>query len=585
MAEERVQRRLAAILAADVVGYSRLMGEDEAGTRARFNAHLHELIEPAIASRRGRIVKTMGDGLLVEFASVVDAVECAVEIQNGMMDRNVDEPTDQRIEFRIGVNLGEVIIEGDDIHGDGVNVAARLEGLAEPGTVFISHDVYRQVEGKVDAIFEDLGERRVKNIAKPLQVFRVRSLNDLIPRSPPSVLAQPTSDRPSIAVLPFVNMSGDPEQEYFADGLTEDIITALTHWRSFLVIARNSCFSYKNKFVDVKQVARELGAQYVLEGSVRKGGERVRITAQLIDGIGGHHLWADQYDRNLGDIFEVQDDIVQRIAAIVIPELGKAELQRSVGKRSEDLDAWDLCLRAKPLLRQKTREGNADARKLFTRAIAIRANYADAHAGLAQSYTQDVVIGEAEDRTTTANQAMEAATNAVRCDEASSWARTELSTAYQLLNRVDDALEEAKKAVELNPNDAFALHALGNKSDLAGDPDGIVHMEKAQKLNPEDAQRYTHLTFLARAYVAVGDYNAAVERARQAIRRRSDYSASHYLLGIALGHLGQLDEACASLKMCDEITPGFVASRQAWNPYADEEKNLKLLQGRQAAIG
>jgi adenylate cyclase len=585
MAEERVQRRLAAVLAADVVGYSRMMEVDETGTRARFNAHLNELIKPAIANRQGRTVKTMGDGLLVEFASVVDAVECAVEIQNGMMDRNVDEQTDQRIEFRIGVNLGDVIIEGDDIHGDGVNVAARLEGLAEPGTVFISYDVFRQVEGKVDAIFEDLGERRVKNIAKPLQVFRVRSQNDLIPRSPATVLTQPTSDIPSIAVLPFANMSGDPEQEYFTDGLTEDIITAFTRWRSFLVIARNSCFAYKDKSIDIKQVARELGARYVLEGSVRKGGERVRITAQLIDGIGGHHLWADKYDRNLDDIFEVQDDMVQRIAAIVIPELGKAELQRSVGKRSEDLDAWDLCLRAKPLLRQKTREGNTDARKLFMRAIAIRANYVDAHAGLAQSYSQDVIIGAAEDRARTATQAMEAAANAVRCDEASSWARHELSTAYQLLNRVDDALEEAQKAVELNPNDAYALHALGNKSDLAGDSDGIVHMEKAQKLNPEDAQRFTHLTFLARAYVAAGDYNTAVERARQAIRRRPDYAAAHYVLGIALGHSGQLDEACASLKMCDELTPGFVASRQTWNPYADDAKNLKLLEGRQAAIG
>jgi adenylate cyclase len=290
-----------------------------------------------------------------------------------------------------------------------------------------------------------------------------------------------------------------------------------------------------------------------------------------------------RYDRELDNIFAVQDDIVQRIAAVVAPELDKAELQRSTGKQSEDLAAWDLCLRGKQLLRGNSREANANARDLFLRVISVRPDYSDAHAGLAQSLNQDIIIGAADDRISVATQAMEAAANAVRYDESSSWAHHELSTAYQLLNRIDDALAEARVAVELNPYDAYALHALGNKSDLAGDPGGIGFMEKAQKLNPEDAQRHTHLTFLARAYVSVGDYDAAIERARQAIRRRPDYVAAHYVLAIASGHMGKLDEARASLKKCDELSPGFVASRRDWRPYADEAKNEKLREALRAA--
>ena len=352
MAEERVQRRLAAILAADVVGYSRLMGKDEAGTRARFNSHLHELIEPTIASLSGRIVKTTGDGLLVEFGSVVDAVECAVEIQKGMVERNADETDDRRFAFRIGINLGDVIIEEDDIHGDGVNIAARLEGLADPDGICISGTVFDQVGKKLEHTYDDLGEQFVKNIIEPVRTYRIRidgGVATLTSAKQDDSQPLPLPDKPSIAVLPFENMSGDPEQEYFADGISEDIITALSKFNWFFVIARNSSFTYKGRTVDVKQVANELGVQYVLEGSVRRAGNRVRISAQLIDALSGRHLWAERYDRELTDIFAVQDEITEAITGAVAPSFVSAEARRIERRHPESLDAWEravnpLCL-------------------------------------------------------------------------------------------------------------------------------------------------------------------------------------------------------------------------------------------------
>jgi adenylate cyclase len=574
---EGTLRRLAAIVSADVVGYSRLMGADETGTLETLRAHRSKLIDPLIAEHGGRIVKTMGDGLLLEFPSVVNAVNCSIEMQDGMAARNVEVPEAKRIEFRIGVNLGDIVIEGDDIHGDGVNVAARLQETSAAGGLTLSGIAYESLGTLVDAAFEDSGQQHFKNIARPIQVWRWAPDALSIGSSPATADEPlPLRDEPAIAVLPFTNMSADPEQEYFSDGLTEDIITALSHWRSFPVIARNSCFAYKNRAIDIKRVGRELGARYLLEGSVRKGGAGVRITAQLIDGANGHQLWAEKYDRELDDIFEVQDDIVQRIAALVAPEMAKAELKRSTGKKPQDLDAWDLCLRGMASIRERSAEGNAKARDLYTRVVAIRPDYADAYAGLAMSYNQDILIEVAKDRTATATQAMEAAQKAIKCDEASSWPHHELSTAYQWLNRFDDALAEARIGVDLNPNDAYGLHALGNKSDLAGDPNGMMFMEKAQKLNPEDARLHTHLTFLARAYVNIGNHSTAVERTRQAIRRQPDYAPAYYVLAIALGHLRELDEARAALAKCDEISPGFVQSRRNWQPYANPASNERL---------
>src|SRR5262252_1149987 len=339
MAEQRVERRLAAILAGDVAGYSRLMGADEEGTLSRLNTHRGEFLEPKIADYRGRIVKRTGDGVLIEFASAVDATRCAVEIQRGMTERNTPVPQDKRIELRIGIHVGDIIIEDGDIFGDGVNIAARLEGIAQPGGICISEDAYRQVGGKIDATFQDAGEYELKNIARPIRVYQLQQSGGSMEAS-----AFPLPSRPSIAVLPFQNMSGDLEQDYFCDGVVEDIITGLSRIKWLFVIARNSSFTYKGRAVDVKQVGRELGVRYVLEGSVRKAGNRVRITCQLIEAHTGAHLWAERYDRPLDDIFALQDEIALAVVGAMEPSLRTAEIERVRRKRPENLDAYDQLL-------------------------------------------------------------------------------------------------------------------------------------------------------------------------------------------------------------------------------------------------
>ena len=367
-----VQRKLAAILAADIAGYSRLMGADEEGTLARLKALRAELIDPAIAGHNGRIVKTTGDGLLVEFASVVDAMRCATQWQAAMAERT--QPAETRIEWRIGVNLGDVIIDGDDIFGDGVNIAARLEAMAEPGGICISRTVLTQTRGKLDFPVEDLGDQALKNIAQPVHVFRVLAE----PKPMPEPAALPLPDKPSIAVLPFQNMRGDPEQEYFADGMVEEIITALSRIRWLFVIARNSSFSYKGQSPDVKQVGRELGVRYVLEGSVRKGGNRVRITAQLIDAETGTHLWADRFDGLIEDVFELQDKIALSVAGVIEPALQAAEMRRSAARPTTDLTAYDLYLRALAAFFFNNKERTAEAVGLLDQAIAIDRHYGPA---------------------------------------------------------------------------------------------------------------------------------------------------------------------------------------------------------------
>src|SRR4051812_35021632 len=379
-----MERRLAAVLAADVAGYSRLMGADEEGTVARLKSLRKTLIDPKIAEHRGRIVKTTGDGMLVEFASAVDAARCAVEVQRDMAGQNVEVPQDSRIEFRIGIHVGDIIIDNDDIFGDGVNIAARLEGIAEPGGVCISDDAHRQVRGKVDFSYADMGLQALKNIAEPMHVWRMRLAGG--PASvafqsytmPAQSLALP--DRPSIAVLPFQNMSGDAEQEYFADGIAEDIITALSRFKSLFVIARNSSFTYKGKAVDIKQVGRELGVRYVLEGSVRKAAGKVRITGQLIDASSGVHLWADRFDGSLEDIFELQDQVTSSVVGAVAPKLEEAEIERAHRKPTEMLDAYDYYLRGLAKISQYTRPTNAEALRFFNDAIALDPDYASAHA-------------------------------------------------------------------------------------------------------------------------------------------------------------------------------------------------------------
>ena len=372
------------MLAADVAGYSRLMGADEEGTVARLKSLRKTLIDPKIAEHRGRIVKTTGDGMLVEFASAVDAARCAVEVQRDMAGQNVEVPQDSRIEFRIGIHVGDIIIDNDDIFGDGVNIAARLEGIAEPGGVCISDDAHRQVRGKVDFSYADMGLQALKNIAEPMHVWRMRLAGG--PSSvafqsytmPAQSLALP--DRPSIAVLPFQNMSGDAEQEYFADGIAEDIITALSRFKSLFVIARNSSFTYKGKAVDIKQVGRELGVRYVLEGSVRKAAGKVRITGQLIDAATGVHLWADRFDGSLEDIFELQDQVTSSVVGAVAPKLEEAEIERAHRKPTEMLDAYAYYVRGLAKISQYTRPTNVEALRFFNDAIALDPDYASAHA-------------------------------------------------------------------------------------------------------------------------------------------------------------------------------------------------------------
>ena len=373
--QTRVERRLAAILAADVIGYSRLMGRDEGGTLARLRALRRELLDPKIAECRGRLVKTTGDGLLIEFGSVVDALRCAVEVQREMTGRNTGVPPDSRIEFRIGINVGDIVVEDGDIFGDGVNVAARLEALAEPGGICVAARVQEDAAGRLDLGFEDIGEQQLKNIARPVRAYRViASAGSASVRADP-ILALP--DKPSIAVLPFANMSGDPEQEYFADGMVEEIITALSRIRWLFVIARNSSFSYKGQAVDVKQVGRELGVRYVLEGSVRKAGGRVRITAQLIDAISGTHLWADRFDGSLEDVFELQDKVASSVAGVIEPALQAAETARSANRPTADLTAYDLYLRAYAMVLSSTRQ-TPEALRLLEQAIERDPHYGPA---------------------------------------------------------------------------------------------------------------------------------------------------------------------------------------------------------------
>ena len=582
MAEERVERKLAAILAADVAGYSRLMGENETGTRARFNAHLRELIEPAIASHRGRIVKTTGDALLVEFASVVDAVQCAVDIQKGMAERNADEPDDRRIVFRIGVNLGDVIIEGDDIHGDGVNVAARLEALADPGGVCVSGKVFEEVSAKLDIGFDDLGPQDVKNIAQPVRAYMVAP--DAASDGQAATQAESILRMPSIAVLPFENMSGDPEQEYFADGLTEDIITALSLWRSFPVIARNSTFTYKGKAVRVQQVADELGARYVLEGGVRKAGGKVRITAQLIDAKSGHHVWAQKIDRDLEDIFAVQDEITERIAATVVPELEKIETKRSAAKQPRNLDAWDCYLRGLSFLYGSTKDGNVRAREMFERALELDPAYSPAFTGMAYILNRDLLLDNAKSFDDTAARCLDAAERAVALDETSSIARTALVRALNWFDQYDTAIEEAKRAVDLNPYDVQAHFWVGVSLVFGGrQEEGISQLETALKFAPPDPRIYFFNTILALAYLTTGQLDRALEWARVATHPQSDFIEAPLALASILAHLGEEKEAWAALDRIAVADLGSVARRPFWRRYRSPETKELVLDGLRKA--
>jgi adenylate cyclase len=558
------ERRLAAVVAADMVGYSRLMEVDETGTLARLKTHRIELIDPAIAKNRGRIIKTTGDGMLVEFHSVADAVLCAAEIQRRMARRNMDVSPARWIQFRIGINLGDVIVEEDDIFGDGVNVAARLEMLAEPGGICVSGAVRDQVGHRLDDIaFEDLGDQSVKNITRLIRVYRVRlEPNAATAREGADNAAVTTTiaKKPSIAVLPLANMSGDPEQEFFADGLTEDIITELSRFRDLLVISRNSTFVHKGKAVKVQEVAREFGVDYVLEGSVRKAGDRIRVTVQLIDAETDRHVWAERYDRDLADIFAIQDEITGAIVATLPGRVEAATHDRAKRKPTDNMAAYECVLAAKVLHHRSTREDNAEAQRLLNRALALDPNYAHAHAWKACVLGQTWVYDWCADREVTFQQVAAELEITLALDDNDSDVHRILAALNLNRDDHDKAAYHQERALSLNPNYDLVVVQQGELLTWLGRPEeGIDWIKKAMRLNPYHPERfwshlgracycaekyaeaaeafsritrpdYTHHAFLAATFAQMGNEVAAAAHAAEVLKREPKFSVAVYLI-------------------------------------------------------
>ena len=577
-------RRLAAILAADVAGYSRLMGADEEGTHERLKSHLQELVDLKISQYRGRIVKNTGDGLLAEFVSVVDAVRCAVEIQRRMADREPEVPEERRIRFRIGINLGDVIVEEHDIFGDGVNVAARLEALAKPGGICVSRVVRDQVRDKVDFDFEDIGEQQVKNIHRPVRVYWVRDrailAQALVPASPQPL---PLPDKPSIAVLPFQNMSGDPEQDYFADGMVEEITTALSRYPSLFVIARNSSFAYKGRAVDVKQIGRELGVRYVLEGSVRKAGSRIRVIAQLIEAATGKHVWAERYDRGLADVFVMQDEITEAATVAIAPAVRSAERQRAMRMPPGSLDAWAAYQRGLWHFSQISAEDNALAQRYFQQAIEIDPDFAGGYKGLAWVYTHAAGVHAARTPTEAYGAAEALARRAVALDPTDAEARSSLSEAM-LWSRGDyqGALIEAERARVMSPNLAYAHSILGAVLIFSGQQkDGLAALHISLRLDPQDPMLPSRLNLMALGLYLSGEYEAAVEVAKRVVRSSPDYPLAYRWLAAALGQLGRAAEAKEALEKAIAIAPAsfdiYVRRRRPWHRPEDYAHMLEGL--------
>jgi adenylate cyclase len=560
MAGERVERRLSAIFASDIVGYSRLMEADEEGTLARMNAHRREFLEPAVAQNRGRIVKRTGDGVLIEFSSAVDAARCAIDVQRGMGERNAGVSPERRIELRIGIHVGDIMIEDDDIFGDGVNIAARLESIAQPGGICISDDAYRQVRGKVNVNFQDSGEQELKNIARPVRVYQLRPEAATAAAKPASGLALP--DKPSIAVLAFQNMSGDVEQEFFADGIAEDIITALSkaHW--LFVIARNSSFSYKGKSVDVREVGRDLGVRYVLEGSVRKAGNRVRITAQLIDATSGHHVWAERYDRALEDIFAVQDEITRSIIGAIAPGIVAAEIQRTRGKEAAQLGQWERVMRAHWHVWRFTREDCREAFHLTDEILRRDPNNALALADLSFNWHFGGVFGWTTEPIAKAmEKSGDAARRAVTAEDRDATAQAALAVYEVFSNRHDDAIKRLMRAVELDPNSSLARGQLGVALSFGGEPDrSIAALEDAKRLSPRDYLMVIWHAVDAWSHLHAERFADAMACAKQAIEFNPAFPDSHGILAAAAAHLGQMTEAQAGLAEFVRLLPELTLS-------------------------
>ena len=537
MKSECQERRLTTILAADVVGFSRLMGADESGTFSALKTHRKDLIEPKAQQYGGRTVKLMGDGTLMEFASVVDAVLFAVEVQCAMREHNADIPAERQIIYRIGINIGDILVEGDDIYGDGVNIAARLEGLSEPGGICVSRNVFNQVKNKVEVGFEDLGDKQVKNIEEPVRVYKVttgpceRLKGDL------AIVAGATAcaaKKPAIAVLPFNNMSGDAEQEYFADGITEDLITELARFQNLVVIARNSTFIYKGKAARVKDVARDLGVHYVVEGSVRRAGNRVRVTVQLIESKSEKHVWAERYDRELTDIFEIQDEVTRAIIGALPSRLEAADIERIKRKPPQDLAAYDFVLRSKILHHHGTREANAEALDVLNKAIELDPDYAQAYAWKACTLRQAILRGYTEEPDALNAQRIENAKKALALDENDMECLRILCEIHMEQEDLEKAEHYHNRAFALNPNDPRMLAQRGELVIWLGKPEeGAEWVQKAMQLDPLGADGFAHL--LGRAFRADRRYEDAIAAYRQVRTARYQHHAEMAACYAALG--------------------------------------------------
>jgi TolB-like protein len=558
-----MERRLAAILATDVVGYSRLIRVDEEGTIAALKALRVDLIDPKIAEHHGRIVKLMGDGMLAEFPSVVDAVRAAVQIQEALAEHNSGLPEDQRIEFRVGINLGDVVIDGDDVHGDGVNIAARLEGLAKSGGICISGGVYDQVRDRIDVPFDDMGEQDVKNIDRPVRVWHWSANSGLQHQAGRGTTQR--AGKPAIAVLPFDNMSGDPEQEYFSDGIAEDVITELSRFHALSVIARNSSFQYKSKSLNLRVVGEELNVDYVIEGSVRKAGSRVRVTAQLIETRSGSHLWADRFDRDLQDMFVVQDEITTRIVGAVAPGVVAAEIKRAKRKDIASLDAWDRIMRAHWHLARFTMQDNAEARRLLAEAAQIEPESSLAFGDLAMVHAWDGVWGWGISRDQSLAAAVEAARRAIEIDEENSWGHIALGLADLFAWRFDEARDRLRRAIEISPNDPSAHGYLGLTLALEGEAEAAnAEIEMAIGLSPRDPFLAVWFMSLAVASFVEMDYEKAIRWAKKSIDENPRFAGAHRALTASLSMAGREDEARSALGGLLEQIPGLTvrATRQ-----------------------
>ena len=545
-------RRLAAILAADLVGYSRLMGLDEAGTAQALREH-RAASDPIIAEHGGRIVKTTGDGVLIEFASVVGAVECALALQKLAEERNSDLPGERRMEWRVGVHLGDVLVEGDDILGDGVNISARLEGIAEPNGICISEDAFRQVRGKVEAEFADLGEQSLKNISQPQRVYRVSSA--AVPARPAASATLTLPDKPSIAVLPFANLSGDSEQEYFADGMVEEIITALSRIRWLFVIARNSSFTYKGWSVDVKQVGRELGVRYVLEGSVRKAAGRVRITAQLIDALNGAHLWADRFDGSLEDVFDLQDKVASSVAGVIEPALQAAETARSTARPTADLTAYDLYLRAYAMVWSSAAQ-IPEALILLERAIARDPQYGPALASAAHCYSRRCNDGRSADPALDRVKAIDLARRALQVagDDTGTVANA-VGALSSFGEDIGAMMALIDRALALNPSSARGWHISASVRLRAGQLDlAIEHVERSLRLSPR-ARVGSAYSLMGGAHFLSGRFDEAIPKLLLAIQDDPSYPQPYRWLAACYAHMGRMDEAREIVVRLRAITP------------------------------